>query len=370
MNPTSYSHRSQTNRRQALRRGISLFEVLISILVASIGVMGALVLIPFAVKNAQRGIDREAAMDIARNFMADMEAYGYTDPDNWIYDGAGVVLDEPFWIDPITVANNVDGGLLYGSFPLDVGTATSTPPIINRISFRKTSDATAPLDLMLANRLMVPQDLLMFNEATGNTIPPIQQGLRLGGTDNAKRSYQGRYSVSAFVVPMNEQGTEYRMHTLVSKVDERDEQRVFVLDRTGTTKSGTPRNFADILFGGGDVHLTEYTTPRVPPIVDTNIRNGDWIMLINDRDLITDSFDDLQIAFYQVIHASETDPPSSPREYDVTLQGPDFDMFPDWEDTATGVGTSGGTFAILLPNVLTVNEQIIRTEPTSGWNSP
>ena len=43
------------------RAGISIIEVLTSLVVAAIGVSGVLVLIPFAVKQSQLGIEKDLA---------------------------------------------------------------------------------------------------------------------------------------------------------------------------------------------------------------------------------------------------------------------------------------------------------------------
>lgn len=60
------------------RAGISIIEVLTSLAVAAIGVFGVLVLIPFAVKQAQIGLDQDAADLIGRNALEDLQTYGFT----------------------------------------------------------------------------------------------------------------------------------------------------------------------------------------------------------------------------------------------------------------------------------------------------
>ena len=47
-----------TSKSTHLREGISIIEVLTSIVVAMIGVFGVMILIPFAVKQAKTGLDR------------------------------------------------------------------------------------------------------------------------------------------------------------------------------------------------------------------------------------------------------------------------------------------------------------------------
>ena len=71
------------SRRSARRNdGITVIEVLTSLVVATIGVFGVLVLIPFAVKQSQLGLDQDAAEVIGRNAIQDMQIYGFTRVDN------------------------------------------------------------------------------------------------------------------------------------------------------------------------------------------------------------------------------------------------------------------------------------------------
>jgi hypothetical protein len=60
------------------RDGISIIEVLTSLAVATIGVFGVLVLIPFAVKQAQIGLDQDAADLIGRNALEDLQTHRFT----------------------------------------------------------------------------------------------------------------------------------------------------------------------------------------------------------------------------------------------------------------------------------------------------
>ena len=100
-------------RKHHHRGGISLFEVLISILVASIGVIGVFILIPFAVKTAEKGLDRELAINHARNVFADIEAQGYRNTDQWIR-----VIDDPA-TGPVDLANEpINNNTVYLIDPL------------------------------------------------------------------------------------------------------------------------------------------------------------------------------------------------------------------------------------------------------------
>jgi hypothetical protein len=83
MNPNQPINLSSGFRRFSRRDGLTIVEVLTSIVVAMIGVFGVMVLIPFAVKQAQRGLDNDTAVIVANNAYSQFEAGGYRIPTNW-----------------------------------------------------------------------------------------------------------------------------------------------------------------------------------------------------------------------------------------------------------------------------------------------
>lgn len=65
------------NRRSfQSRRGLSVIEVLTAIVVALIGLAGVLIMIPFAVSQAEVGMDTEKSVQLARNVTQDLEVRG------------------------------------------------------------------------------------------------------------------------------------------------------------------------------------------------------------------------------------------------------------------------------------------------------
>jgi len=64
------------------REGITVIEVMTAMLVALIGVFGVLVLIPFAVQQAQLGLDQDAALLVADNAVEDLQIMGLTSVDD------------------------------------------------------------------------------------------------------------------------------------------------------------------------------------------------------------------------------------------------------------------------------------------------
>ena len=80
--PTSDLRPPNLQRRS--RSGISIIEVMTAVVVAMIGVFGTLVLIPFAVKQAQSGLDLDDGRNLAENSIASFDAMGFGDPETWV----------------------------------------------------------------------------------------------------------------------------------------------------------------------------------------------------------------------------------------------------------------------------------------------
>ncbi len=411
-------------KRNIKRAGISLFEVLIAMLVAAIGVFGVILLIPFAWEAAERGIDRENAINAARNYLTDVQAYGYHSPISW-YDevvppdnpdtaneqtrfapnasnqlqptiltlrGAGyetdggIIAGFPYIIDPIG-ADAATGS--YPQFPIDTDfSINGFLPQLNQVSFVGAFDPltglpNAGLNTELSRRIAWRDDDLVFKDPADELGPPRQAYFSVGSVADVKRQYDGRFAMISFVVPEDDTGHQYKIFTLVGRAGDRDTERVFEVDLP-VNGGGLNRGFQGILLGGGDVTLTE--APESVPVLDERqIRNGDWIMLINYHradgtgDPAVDVLhDDIQLNFYQVLSASDdtnlgniSDNDNTNDVYSVTLQGPDFDVFRDWDVAApTGSQTTQTvTYAVLIPNVLSVYERSFRTENNSVWTN-
>ncbi len=351
---------SRRPNRAARRAGISLFEVLISILVAAIGVFGVLVLIPFAVRNAQLGIDRESAINAAKNFNADFQAIGYQTSEGWFDDvvdpqvtasGTGPSENQPapmgpppigtdydvnqivkgwlYVIDPVGAATRAAAGLPYGQFPT-VPTLPADFPQINVVNVNVPNAAVqTPVGLALARQLAMQPDDLKFDKPATELGPPRQIYYSIGTDPVAKRQYDGRYSTISFVIPNDDQRQQYRMYTVVGKAGDRNTERVFEIIDRAAAAGGIPdlmrltktdvapvgtREFEQVGLGGGDLLLSEIPTPGQPELEKDQIRNNDWIMLISYYRLMGAGgvmHDDIQIDFHRVIHANRVSPPEN-----------------------------------------------------------
>jgi Tfp pilus assembly protein PilV len=76
-----YFSRTKFRNRQC-RDGISIIEVLTSMAVAAIGVFGVMIMIPFAVKQSQTGLDNDAANSLGRNATEELQVNGLLQVDD------------------------------------------------------------------------------------------------------------------------------------------------------------------------------------------------------------------------------------------------------------------------------------------------
>lgn len=189
---------SQQNKTQRqTRSGISIIEVLTSIVVAMIGVFGVMVMIPFAVSQAQQGLDQEKATSLALNAVNEFEIRNYIDTTQWMQVSAAGVLGgignnsgRSYVIDPMGVAARATAtpGRASGFFPFlhptveaamtPAGSYTYVPNMGAPITFTGNPDqnvllervtidsaaATWPLRRLLANQNFSWSNELVTNE--------------------------------------------------------------------------------------------------------------------------------------------------------------------------------------------------------------
>ena len=371
-----FSPNSTNGYRPSARSGLSIIEVLTSVVVAMIGVFGVLALIPFAVKQASLGLDSDAAVTTARNAISQMEITGMQIPQNWAllnvasgqietYDPNGVGDDAPgvFSLDPLgilelariegttTLPNETDFG--NASFPFQIYDPAGTYPgdlVIPAANFVRPIitppfDPTVhQFDLELARRMCRSTNDLVFGEPDlsddtdldGDGIPdssvsgPIQFFDQDGGPQ--RRQFKGRISWSAIVAPFTNDLTapsvdrwSYRMYILVYKDRQFDE---FILNADDTVNDlGGAMTVALLDTSALDRLQSPVSVVEFPDSISLSgaVKRDDWVLLINRPDPSATPGFDMQLAFYRVVNFSDEDEVSSAS---ITLDGPDFDFGP------------------------------------------
>ena len=190
-----FSPNSIHRYRSGARSGLSIAEVLTSVVVAMIGVFGVLALIPFAVKQASLGLDSDAAVTTARNAISQMEITGMQIPQNWVLlNGSGTPAaynpvggDSPgvFSLDPLGIAEigfldgrnePIDEDYTAAAFPFEMYDPTDVFPTQQHlvtlgapvddlgIPAANFSSPTGFFDLELARRMCRAGNDLVFAE--------------------------------------------------------------------------------------------------------------------------------------------------------------------------------------------------------------
>ncbi len=377
-------------KAQPARGGFSIIEVLTSIVVAMIGVFGVMILIPFAVKQAQTGLDSDAAVTAARNANSQFEIRGYHNPTNWItatgnydpFDLTTPALPEIFSIDPLGVMEN-GGNLVQANFPfnrLDAGTpfpvnaGTGNDLTFRAVNLRLPNGGQ--MNAQMARQMFRAADDLVFGESIDDLEGPAAiydeaEGLIL------KRQSRGGISWSAIVIPVKIEPAivtttrwSYRMYVLVYK-----NRKTSLADPEGGMRTAMLNPTLNVGFKSpvGNVFLEA----GVP--VEGALKRDDWVMLINRTKNETDDGPapagvvyaekgfDRNVAFYRVVGLSN---PVGTVGASVTLDGPDFN-FGDPAGTDAAIDPDGlieQTYIVHLKDVLGVYERTFAPEFESNWN--
>ena len=371
----------QPNRN---RTGITVLEVITAVLVAVIGVFGVVALIPFAVRQAENGLNQEDAINAARNLQGRFEVMGVNNPNRWFNGDPAVVaaanrpgfginqtLASVYCIDPIGVSYSASQGDAYANyrafprianlqmlapqFPqqvYDFNPATglvvggSEAAGIPRINLLRSGNQ--PYSLARSRQTFGYSNDLIFENTQEKFDPPNQKYFRNAAGAPYKRQVDGNTTCMTFVVRRPGSSiSEYTMYTVVfRKRIANSADRLFSVNNV----AGLP----NILFGGGDLQVTEQTTPGKDA---RRIGRNDWVMMLCAEPSSLTTVRDIQ--FYRVTESYET---GVSGQTTFTLQGGDFDLSPD----------SGGNrpqpYIIYMPDVLAVYENSFRVEASSDWN--
>ena len=346
-------------RRVSKRQGLSIIEVLTSIVVALIGVFGVLAMIPFAVKQTQTGLDQDTATSLARSALSNFEAAGFkvvsrgpSAQMNWAMDAAGtpLVIDQNVplvCIDPLGVAEQ---GSLFSVFPFN----SNSPITMPAVSLIRPDDGR-PFDLADARRMFRITDDLVFEQDDNpdvndsGLLGPVQI-FNEGPAGLLNRQSIGSISWCAVAQPVvNFAGAQeidsFKFNVLVFKDRVTDSTAVESAMLAGTVT--TPSNFAQ--------PLTTITTSAL----GADVRRDDWVMLIN-RDPALPPNLGTNIAFARVNNTvggdNGTPLDTSDDTTTLTLNGPDFNFsFP--------------TTVVHLKDVVAVFPRTIKLESSSEWTA-
>ena len=301
-----------------MRNGISLLEVLISVFVILVGLLGVVALIPVGHGQAQKAVTYDRASALGKAVLSDVAVRNMLDPSRWCFADGTTDFDEtttgsqPFVLDPLYAAENATAAGVNW-FP--VAPTASDPQLLPRFSLHG-------LTLDLARRLAVGSDDLVFSATDREARPQAV----LDG--NGIQASKGEYSWLLTVQPMvSESALPYEDKSLYS-----------VSAAVYRQRSLTDREaIATVTFQSTDT-LCRDVTLTFPSLEIPDIRTGWWILLWADS---------VDVAgWYRVVAVG--DDPSLPLERYLSLAGG------DWPQTVDAAGNP-----VFVPTVAIVTEGVV-----------
>ena len=357
-------------RTQVRRDGVSLLEVLISIGVLAVGLLGVISLIPAAASMAENGARSDSMAIAGRRVLREFQIRGFNDPRNWevplsgglprsdgIFDIASTfVLDNPrraFCLDPVgyalwqkqnptptLTANAPDGLYSFPSQPID-----ATSKFMPRLRIRSfPNDFIGPVGGAvppLIDETFYFQDDLEFELPASSSQDPLQIPFRHGSGGNfaQKRFAKGDLSWLATFVPERvvptsgvlPEGMRYKLSIAV------------VRGRNSLLSSSSQVVSRNLFDGSGTITLAS-------PL---DIKPGRWLLLMNGHSGQVDT-NGVEIAaggggaphqyeWYQVVANDGAI---------LTVNGPDW--------LADPTQAFYETFAVAIPEVVAVYSKSIR----------
>jgi prepilin-type N-terminal cleavage/methylation domain-containing protein len=322
------------------RHGVTLMEVLISIAVVAIGLLGVVALIPVGGQQAQTGARNDRKANVGRRSFREFQVRGMDAAvGNWvIYNTTNMGFEAAFptlanyhaylanplaiWMDPMgyRLAQRAGRPLADAAF---VG--PSGAPLLNRAALATL--LVGPNDAGPAcEEIFIAQDDLVFEEPEDNAAAPLQTMLTtVDGNGNSvpgKRYAEGRFSWLATLVPVDPIGNTnadlFRLSTVV--ISERikfEQETVLPVNVLSTTEN----------------------PEIVLSTINEQARVGRWILLAEQY---TATPGDGNYAWYRI---------RGKNDLNLSLAGP------AWT-------SAGGTIvAIIMPNVDNVYTKTIRIRP-------
>lgn len=366
------------------RRGVSLLEVLFSIGIVAVGLLGVMVLLPVGGSRVAHGVIADMGDRVGRSAIRQFDVQLMRQPNMQFVPAINPAFSIPlqtinggaFCIDPLFVAQNITStglGQDTGCFPcLLPSSATDTRMF--RTTLRTSPGAASHMQSPQAEQVFMCHDDLALELPADRTMLPIQKF----GTPSVttQRQYEGQYSWLATLAPKDQGGSELYVLSIV----------VFHR-RDMTTPSATPsadepesERLVNVVqlpgggLGGGEMRFEVRATTR--PDVDLQLNSGAWVMLVGTKvNSSTGTVVGRYFQWYRVLSVQPelVDEVSYPpltmssdgkKERNVTLFGQDWD--PNLI-SSPGANLLNRTQAVLVTGVVAVYEKTIRLETSSLW---
>ncbi|MHB1035796.1 MAG: type IV pilus modification PilV family protein [Pirellulales bacterium] len=325
-------------------RGISLIEVLISIFILSVGLMGVAALIPVGRFEVVQAAKMDRAAVAGRAAFREVKIRGLLRPDLWyVPDPSKFDPSRPFVIDPLGVG---------WSLP-PCPAMPNGGPQMPRLSLLGPGKPPCIIPAA-ADRIFTCRDDLYFELPDDPEALPTWRS-SAGGI----RSIEGNYSWMLTVTPV----VDTRLPQPVI-VDGLHTVAVAVFYKRNRSPQG--ERMLNVMFpngndgwGGGDV---EVTLPSEPPADPPELKSNQWLMLVARDPAATNPLASIRYLKWYRIAAVEDAQGATGAKRRVTLVGPDWPKRQFAAMNAT-------TYAVWFDEVVGVYEKTIQVDGPSLWSN-
>jgi len=399
---------ARTSAARMLAKGVTLVEVLFSIGVVLIGLLGLLSILPLAGQRGQDAISLSVGAEYGDRVMTELTSRGWLTNASAAAGGATGVGGQliPFadptaidfedlselpaiCIDPLYVSqqNNTSSAfsayndrnfpyytVAYDSLsnPSDAGTWPVTVPRMLRVGVSSAASLTA---LDIARSFVERPDDLVVAQPEDKSLPPSLSSLETAGSAYGKSFPSGEYTWLVTIDPSDEASGNSRFASVsVVVIRQRDYLRDFPsVVETDPERNGVAERTAYVtqaagFRGGAGGSVTIASSSHV--VADVSV--GDWVMLSaiaggepvhrwyrvlsssgGDR-----TVDVTPVALGCTFPPSYTPPTTRAWIGSLTLDGPDWD-FGLANDGGTDATYANNTFMTIVPGVVSVTERLI-----------
>lgn len=376
------------------RSGVSILEVMFAILIATIGLLGAIAIFPVASSLARKGKVADMSSVAGISAVHDFDTRGMRNPNDWLYYDTGSnayaavplsegipAAGEAFFIDPGFVAAT-PASAARSYFPYyDLSAATSVDPAsdrrMNRITLRAfpgTANTTAMSGLQAETVFAVADDLSYIRPEDRSKAAEQAYVRDKNGVQELRRETEGMLTWAATLAPKVDYvgGTVFPTDMYVLSVLVFDQRSTGLgVDTAATLDNGQNAvnaerlvdvvEFGDAGIGGGEVLLQARPGRNAG---DLELSEGDWLMLsgYKEEPPVPPATEPNRIGplflWYQVTGLDgEVDTTVTPNQRYVTLRGPDW--------PAVKMAGTQCTQATIIGGVTAVYEKTIRLDTSS-----
>jgi hypothetical protein len=312
-------------------------EVLISVFVLSVGLLGLAALLPVGSYTILETIKADRAGDCGRAALRDVKVRRMLDPSGW-FDGsgsavAGSLVGASFWIDPLGLSKSAPATVASGS--ISGGTLSRVNG--GWFNFNLTPPQWAPLTPAQAQAIFTcPDDLIVTLPELMSPAQPFGRSRLMFNpsdpiTGGNTPSFAGDYSWFLSVTRVYYSGTQtfdpsrFRVSAVICY--KRDfgggtpAERAVSVPTTGFFDG--PGGVGSVAFGGGSIQLSGPINDTPGSQLGVRVREGDWVALYSSSNGLC--------SWYRVIAVS-------PDSTYLTLNGPDWQV--TGQDYVLAIGQS------------------------------